>query len=38
MFTFVPAEQLHSLQAARETMDKRMEDLQADLRRMGDAV
>jgi len=38
MFTYVPAEQLHSLAVAKEEMQQRMEALQSEVKRMADQV
>jgi phosphomannomutase len=38
LFTFVPAEQLHLLDAARQEMDVRLAAIEADLRALADAV
>jgi phosphomannomutase len=38
IFTFVPAEQLHLLDAARQEMDGRLAAIEADLRALADAV
>ncbi len=38
LFTFVPPEQLHLLEQTREEMDARLMAMEADLRKMADAV
>jgi phosphoglucomutase/phosphomannomutase len=38
LFTFVPAEQLHLLDAAQQAMDARLAAIEADLRALADAV
>jgi phosphoglucomutase/phosphomannomutase len=38
LFTFVPAEQLHLLDAARAEMDERLAAIEADLRAIADAA
>jgi len=38
LFTYVPAEQLHLLEVARQEMDERLDQMEADLRKFADAV
>jgi phosphomannomutase len=38
LFTFVPAEQLHLLEQTRDEMDARLTAMEADLRKLADAV
>jgi phosphoglucomutase/phosphomannomutase len=38
LFTFVPAEQLHLLDQARDEMDARLAAIEGDLRRLADAI